>query len=192
MKNRFFRITSLAATGAALLLGATATAKHTPGHGGVAPADKKFMMEAAQGGMAEVKLGQLALKNASHADVKAFGGRMVTDHGKANAELKQLAAQKGVKLPKSVGPKHQPHIMHLSKLQGAAFDKAYMSHMVKDHEMDVKAFQKASTSAHDSDLKAWAGKTLPTLQEHLRMAKETADRLGAQTARPVQRHLATH
>jgi putative membrane protein len=172
-------MTPLMAMSAALLLAATALAKHTPSHGGVAPMDKKFMMEAAQGGMAEVKLGQLAAKNAASADVKQFGQRMVTDHSKANTELMQLAKQKHVMLPKTVGPKHQSHAKHLASLHGAAFDKAYMSHMVKDHVEDTEAFEKASKSCKDSDLKAWAAKTLPTLQEHLTMAKETAGKVGA-------------
>jgi len=184
MKTRL--MAPLAAMGAALLLTAGATAKTAPAHGKaasahgkLAPMDKKFMMEAAQGGMAEVKLGQLATKNAANADVKQFGQRMVTDHSKANSELMQLAKQKGVTLPKGVGPKHQAHATHLMKLHGAAFDKAYMSHMVNDHVEDVGEFQKASKSCKDNDLKAWAGKTLPTLQEHLKMAKETAGKVGA-------------
>ncbi len=85
---------------------------------------------------------------------------MVQDHSKPNDELKQRNAAE-----------------HLSTLSGAAFDKAYMSHMVEDHEKDVKEFDKASTSAEDSDLRSWAAKTLPTLQEHLRIAKEIARKL---------------
>src|ERR1017187_2427222 len=47
-------------------------------------ADKKFIKEAAEGGMAEVELGQLAVQKASSDDVKQFGQRMVDDHSKAN------------------------------------------------------------------------------------------------------------
>lgn len=179
MKLQLSPLSPLVMLSAALVLTATASAKHTPSHGGVAPADKKFMMEAAQGGMAEVKLGQLAARRAASANVKQFGMQMAADHSKASAELMQLAKQKGVKLPKSMGSTHQAAATHLMKLHGAAFDKAYMSHMVEDHEMDVQAFRKASNMSQDSDLKAWSGKTLPTLEEHLRMSKEIASQVGA-------------
>jgi len=141
--------------------------------------DKAFVTEAAQGGMAEVALGQLAVKQGAAKDVKDFGKHMVTDHSKANDELKQLAAKKKWDLPTDVGAEHKATMDRLSKLKGAAFDKAYMSDMVEDHVKDVAAFEKASKSAKDTDLKAWAGKTLPTLRHHLSMAKETAGKVGA-------------
>jgi putative membrane protein len=136
--------------------------------------DAGFVTKAAQGGMAEVNLGTMAAQKAASADVKTFGNTMVTDHSKANDELKQLAASKGVTLPADVGKENQDVADKLGKLTGAAFDKAYMKDMVEDHEKDVKDFEKASKSAKDPDLKAWAAKTLPTLQGHLKMAKDTA------------------
>ncbi|MGZ7030416.1 MAG: DUF4142 domain-containing protein [Thermoanaerobaculia bacterium] len=136
-------------------------------------ADKTFVMKAAGGGMTEVKLGELAAANAKSADVKAFGQRMVTDHGKANDELSQFAATKGLTLPPALDAEHQKTYDELAKKNGAAFDKAYMDDMVKDHVMDVDEFKKQSTAANDPDLKAWVTKTLPTLEDHLKMAKET-------------------
>jgi len=135
--------------------------------------DKDFVMKAAIGGMAEVAGGQTATQNAANADVKAFGQRMVTDHSKAGDELKQLATTKGLALPTAPDADHQKKLDALSKKTGKAFDKAYMDDMVKDHEEDVAEFQKQSTSAQDPDLKNWVTKTLPTLQDHLKMAKET-------------------
>jgi putative membrane protein len=135
--------------------------------------DSEFIMKAAQGGMAEVNLGTMAAQSAASADVKSFGNQMVTDHGKANDELKQLAASKGVTLPADVGKENQEVADKLGKLTGAKFDKAYMHDMVEDHEKDVKEFEKASKGAKDPDLKAWAAKTLPTLEGHLKMAKDT-------------------
>jgi putative membrane protein len=137
------------------------------------PADNDFMMKAAQGGMAEVDMGNMASSKATNADVKKFGDRMVTDHSKANDELKQLAATKGVSLPTDVGDEHKKAMDEMSAKSGKDFDKAYMDDMVKDHEKDVAEFQKASKNAKDADLKSWATKTLPTLQEHLKMAKDT-------------------
>jgi putative membrane protein len=136
--------------------------------------DKEFVTKAGMGGLAEVQMGNLALQKASNADVKAFAQRMVTDHSKANAELAEFATAKGLALATELDADHKAAADHLSSLSGADFDKAYMQHMVEDHEKDVAEFDKASTSAADTDLKAWAGKTLPTLKEHLEQAKTTA------------------
>ena len=136
------------------------------------PADSDFRTKAAQGGLAEVDMGNMAASKATNADVKAFGNRMGTDHSKANDELKQLAATKGVVQPGDVNDEQKKTMDALSSKSGKDFDKAYMDDMVKDHETDVKEFEKASKNAKDADLKAWATKTLPTLQEHLRMAKD--------------------
>jgi putative membrane protein len=139
--------------------------------------DKEFVTKAAIGGMAEVQMGQLASSKATSADVKAFGQRMVTDHSKANDELKSLATTKGLALPTDLDDEHKNDMQKLSTLTGKDFDKAYMDNMVKDHEKDVNEFQKASGSAGDADLKAWAGKTLPTLQQHLQMAKDVQSKV---------------
>jgi putative membrane protein len=140
--------------------------------GTVSSKDKKFVMEAAQGGMMEVKLGEVASNSAENADVKAFGQMMVKDHGAANDELKTLASSKGITLDEKLDEKNQKMVDNLSKKTGAAFDKAYMAAMVKDHNADVKEFKTASEKADDADIKAWAGKTLPTLEAHLDKAKE--------------------
>jgi putative membrane protein len=140
--------------------------------------DKHFTAEAAIGGMTEVKLGELAQKTAQSDDVKAFGERMVKDHGAANDELKAWATEKKVVLPAKLDMMHQSVITKLSKLSGDAFDKAYMTEMVKDHVKDVAKFKDASTNCQDPDLKAWATKTLPTLEEHLTQAKTVAQKVG--------------
>jgi putative membrane protein len=144
--------------------------------------DTAFAKEAAVGGMAEVELGNLAKEKAADADVKQFGDRMVTDHSKANDELKQWAQQKSITLPTTLDAKHTATRDRLSKLSGAAFDKAYMREMLTDHQHDVAAFTKESKSGTDADLKSWAAKTLPTLQDHLKMAQTTASKVGAGTA----------
>ena len=133
--------------------------------------DSRWLTKAAQGGMAEVALGQLAQSNASSPDVKQFGERMVNDHSKANEELTRLASEKGITLPSGLDARSQATKDRLSKLKGAAFDRAYMADMVNDHRADVSEFQKEANSGQDADLKAFAAKTLPTLQEHLRMAE---------------------
>ena len=140
-------------------------------------ADHMFMMEAAQGGMAEVALGQLASEKASNDRVKQFGQRMVADHGKANDELKSLAQTKSISIPADVDAKHKATQDRLSKLSGAAFDRAYIQEMVADHEKDVADFRKEANSGSDSDVKAWAAKTLPTLEEHNKMVQDISSSL---------------
>ena len=131
--------------------------------------DNAFMMKAAQGGMAEVELGQLAAQKAQNADVKKFAQKMVEDHSNANTELKTLATKKGMTLPPDVGAKHKATMDKLKALSGAEFDKAYVAAMVEDHKEDVADFEKQATSATDADVKAFAAKTLPTLKTHLEM-----------------------
>jgi putative membrane protein len=218
------------------------------GSNALAESDRKFIMETAHNGMAEVMLGRMASERASSDEVKQFGQRMVDDHTKANQELMQLASTKGITLPAMtdmggsmtstgatsgtgttmsntqtsasgsqatgstgqtsgsqtsgstdrsgtgmqtsgsttgmsgqgtgahgghmMGPKHQKLMDRLSGLSGAEFDREYMKQMVKDHEDAVSDFQKQSTRGKDSDIRAFAARTLPTLQEHLRMARE--------------------
>jgi putative membrane protein len=134
--------------------------------------DRDFMTDAATGGMEEVELGRLAAQKAQSADVKKFGQKMVDDHSKANNELKELAAKKGVTLPTDMKDEQKEDKDKLSKLSGADFDKEYMKMMVDDHDKDVKAFQDEAADGGDADVKSFASKTLPTLQEHQRMAKE--------------------
>jgi len=134
-------------------------------------ADHQFVMEAARGGMAEVDLGKLASEKAQSPQVKQFGERMAQDHGKANDELKSLAQQKNITLPTELDSKHQSTHDKLAKLSGAQFDRAYMQEMLQDHRKDVNEFRKESQSGKDPEVKAWAAKTLPTLEEHMRLAQ---------------------
>jgi putative membrane protein len=144
----------------------------TTGQGmSLSSADRKFVMEAAMGGMAEVELGRLASQRGSSDAVKQFGQRMVDDHSRANSELMQLASGKGITLPTGLDAKHQALMTKMSALSGAAFDRAYAKDMVKDHTKDVALFQKEGSRGADADLKGFAQKTLPTLQEHLSMAR---------------------
>ena len=143
--------------------------------------DKKFFKDAASGGMMEVQLGQLAKDKAQSQEVKDYGSRMVTDHGKANDELKQLAQQKKWTLPTKLERKHKSMVDKLQKVSGAEFDKQYMKGMVMDHNKDVEEFRKATQKVKDPELKAWAEKTLPVLEQHLQMAMDTAGKVGVDT-----------
>jgi putative membrane protein len=146
---------------------------------GLAGKDKDFIKKAASGGMMEVEAGTLAQSKGGAQEVKDFGTRMVTDHGKANDELKTLAQQKNVPLPTKLDHKHKSFVDKLQKLSGAAFDKEYMTNMVKDHKNDVEEFRKATQKVKDPEVKGWAEKTLPVLEQHLQQAKEVAQKVGA-------------
>lgn len=160
----------------------SATSATTTGTSGgtlsaMAPEDKEFVSKAGMGGLFEVQAGNLALQKATSPDVKSFAQRMVTDHSAANAELARLATTKGLALPTELGGAHKGAYDHLAMLSGAELDKAYMQHMVDDHTKDVGELEKASTSATDADVKGFAAKTLPILQEHLKVAREVAGKV---------------
>lgn len=135
-------------------------------------ADENFAKKAAQGGMAEVKLGQLAEERGSNPAVKNFGRRMVQDHSKANNELKSATSKESIPLPNELDKSDQATYDRLSKLSGDAFDRAYARDMVKDHSKDVSEFQKEAKNGRDDVIKNFAAQTLPTLQNHLDQARQ--------------------
>ena len=145
--------------------------------------DARFVKEAAQGGTAEVKLGQLAQEKGTNESVKNFGKRMADDHSKANDKLKEAASKESIPVPSDIGAKNQATYDRLSKLDGAAFDRAYASAMVKDHQADVAAFQKQANAGKNDSIKSFASETLPTLQDHLKEAKEMLKTVGASNTR---------
>jgi putative membrane protein len=134
--------------------------------------DYKFAVNAARGGMTEVQLGQLAKDKATNPQVKTFGEKMVTDHNKANDELKQIISRKGASFPAALSHKENSSLDDLQKASGQDFDKKYVELMVKDHKKDVKEFEEATKELSDPDLRAFAQKTLPTLQDHLRQIEQ--------------------
>lgn len=128
--------------------------------------DKMFADAAAKGGMMEVMLGELAGTNGSNAMVKELGKTIVTDHTKANEELKSWATTTGYTLPTAMDADQQKMVDDLKMKMGADFDKAYTDMMVTDHKKDIEAFKKESMEG-TGDLKAFATKVLPTLEGHL-------------------------
>ena len=151
----------------------TSASKGNKSTSGLSSSDQKFMMEAAMGGMEEVELGRLAATRGSSDAVKQFAQRMVDDHSKANEELMGIASTKGVTLPTALDDKHKADVAKMSQLSGAEFDRAYVKEAgVKDHNKAAKLFQGEADKGKDADVKAFAAKTLPTVQEHLRMAQD--------------------
>jgi putative membrane protein len=193
MKNKMTLITrcTASAVGVALVcLAGTATAQNPSIHpagkaklkeeekaeGSTSPAsaakkpalsakDKRFVNEAAKGGMMEVEWGKLAAQNGQHADVKKFGNRMVADHSKANDELKALAQKDGLQLPAAPSAGKWKN------------DKDYVDMMVKDHEKDLSEFQAEAKDGTDADLKKFADKTSKVVEKHLSMIKDIQGKL---------------
>jgi len=140
---------------------------------GAAPsnADRDFVQKAASGGMAEVQAAELAQQRAGSPQVKQFASRMITDHTQANTELQQIAQQQNITMPTKPAAKEASAEQRLRGLNGAAFDKAYVQHELQDHQQTVALFQQQARSGQDPELKAFAQKTLPVLQQHLQMVQ---------------------
>jgi putative membrane protein len=167
MKATQSMIALVAALGVLTLASPLAAEQNVPTGKKLQRSDRNFIIKAAEGGQAEVELGRLAQGKATSEPVKHFARRMVEDHGSANRELIELAANKGVKLDDKAA-KHDPLLERLAKLQGPEFDREYVKAMVKDHKEDVAEFRRMHSDAVDPNLKAWVDKTLPTLENHLK------------------------
>lgn len=157
-----------------LMLGMLGACAQRAGRGtpsSVADRDAMFMRDASAGSIAEVRLGQLAMQNAASEEVKRFASSMVNDHTVADQQLRTLAERKNVDLPAKPDERHERVADRLSRLQGPEFDRQYMAEMVKDHERTVSQFQNQSSAGQDPDVKAFADKNLPILQQHLDHAK---------------------
>jgi putative membrane protein len=139
--------------------------------------DSAFAMNGAQANMAEIALGRLASQKSKNPDVKRFVLRLIADHTNANTALRPIASKKNITLPTEVKPEQKETYDRLAKLSGAEFDKEFMALMVTNHQKSEAAYQAESTNGTDPELKAFAAKLLPTIQEHLRMSQEIASKL---------------
>ena len=173
-----------AGTGAAASGATTSSAKVASGSS-LPRSERRFIEKAAQGGNQEVEMSKLAMDKAQNAQVKAFAKRLVDDHTAANAALMKIATAKGVSPPATVDGGHQRKMDRMAKKSGADFDREYMDDMVDHHQKDVRDFRSMAKSAKDPDLKAFAAKTLPTLEEHLQMAKTTEAAVKKSSRKPT-------
>jgi putative membrane protein len=137
----------------------------------------RFVLKVSGAGIAEVAFAKMAAQKANSEDVRKFAQMLMDDHTKANKKLAQIAETKQIPIAREMEPKHQEKERKFSELTGAAFDREYVTSMVKSHEDSISLFTKFSETATDADLKAFANETLPTLKEHLKMAKELADKI---------------
>ena len=134
--------------------------------------DEAFVRAAADGGLLEVKLGELAVKQARADKFKKFGKTMIKDHTKVNSELKALARKKKIQVPTSLSQTKQQQYDSLSALNGEQFDMLYMNMMIASHEETIGLFQTEANQGKDPDLKKWADSKIPALKHHLRMAMD--------------------
>lgn len=148
--------------------------------------DQAFVMDAAHGGMAEVRLGQLALQKSTNPEVKRFAQQMIQEHSAANEELMRIVSQKGMRAPSDAGPKYEAAMMRLMQLSGAEFDRAYLAEAgVNSHLESAAVYQRQVAMGQDPDLKAFAAKILPRVQGHLAMASQMTGYRFAQNNRAM-------
>ena len=138
----------------------------------VSAQDKIFVQQAAIGGLAEVQEGQLATAQAGSASVKQFGQQMIEQHTPNNQALAALAKEKGLAVPATTDAAHMADAAALKNTTGAAFDTAYIAGQVTGHEKMEVLMETEIQSGGDTDLKAFAEKTLPVVQGHLKMAQQ--------------------
>jgi putative membrane protein len=143
--------------------------------------DAAFYKNAAEAGIAEVEAGKLAQDKSGSQKVKDFGAMMVTDHSAANDKLKALASSKDITLPSSSSVGQMANKAKLDVLSGDTFDKSYIKGQLKAHREAVALFKKESTTGQDSDAKAFAAATLPTLRSHLKAVTALATDAGVAT-----------
>lgn len=140
--------------------------------------DSSFIKDAAEGGMSEVELGQLAQQKATNPAVKEFGAMMVKDHTAANDKLSAIAKSEQVNLPDGPSLMQKGSKTKLDMMSGDSFDKSYVKGMIDDHKADIKEFQKEATQGKDPEVKAFAVATLPTLKHHLQAIQSIAASAG--------------
>jgi putative membrane protein len=150
--------------------------------------DETFAKVAFRGGLAEIKLGKLAIDRGSSEAVKAFGTRMVEEHAEAGDKLKEAAKEEQIGLPTDISANGRATYDRLSKLSGADFDLAYAQDMVKDHQQDLRDFQREANHGNDDVIRGYAAETVPMIQQHLELAKEMLKTVSPPSSRGTTRN----
>ncbi len=177
--NRHIVIAGLAlGAGLPLYVSADSSADPTKANGPttVSKDDIEFLGKAAQTDMTEVQAAVIASSRALTTDTKLLANTLASDHTVNTEDLRALAATKGVTLPTQLDSKHQGELDDLQKIDAKKFDAAYAEAMTKGHKDAVDLFEKASKKSKDADIRSFAQNTLPTLQQHLNMAKHMNDK----------------
>ncbi len=159
--------TILAAICGCALSGAFASAQTA----NLSQSDKKFMDMAADANMSEAYLGKMAENKATEAKVKDFGQKLTRDHTKAYEELTVLANKTGAAIPKGIDVRRDRTVEELAGAKGSGFDQQFLREEVRDHKNALMEFKREAEHGHDSDVKAYASKMIPTLEQHLHIAE---------------------
>lgn len=136
---------------------------------------RTFLTEAASGNMMEIQLGELAQQKATNARVKEYAAMIVRDHTRANEELRTITQGRNVTISNTMEDKHRRKLDQLRDKEGVEFDRAYMKHMVDDHQEDIRKYEEMAREASDPAIRNYANTTLTTLRAHLEQAKAIRD-----------------
>jgi putative membrane protein len=158
----------------ALAFGILAVVKSSALAGDKLPLDKDFLIQAVNSGNAEIKYSELASSHSSNDNVKAYAKKVAKDHKDMAAGLDRYASDQKVAILAGADKATKDEVEHLSKLQGPAFDQAYIKRMIDDHEKAIGMFEAQAKQGLDGKLKAFAQDGLPILREHLQGAKALA------------------
>jgi putative membrane protein len=165
----------LALAGLALLAAPIVAAAQTTG--ALSDEDARFVNKAAADGLAEIDIARIAQQRAASDAVRQYAARLAQDHSTANEELRAIVQRKGHAMPHDVDHAHAGLRDRLMNLGGQEFDRMYMNEMVRDHQQAVSEFERHARTGTDPDIKAFAAKNVPVLQEHLRAAQDITTRL---------------
>ena len=163
---------------ASLLLGITLGPTRAAAQQAGLAADSSFIATAGSVGLLQVKLGKLAQDKATSPSVKDFGSRMVADYTKTNAQLATGAKQAAFPAP-GIQRSEQQLFELISRTGRSSFDKKFMAEMVRQDADAVRMFKQEAEHGRVASLKQLASNLLPTMQQHLSLATQTAGSVGA-------------
>ena len=137
--------------------------------------DKEFMKSAAHSDQNEIQQSKMVLAKGVTGMAKEMANKMIADHNKSTADLKKIAAKKGIKLPTDMDAEHKAMAPAMEKLSVKDLEQKYLAQMVTDHQKTANTMMAHEKMTQDADLKAFIGKTLPVVQQHLGMAEKDSD-----------------
>ncbi|PZR21145.1 MAG: hypothetical protein DI538_29820, partial [Azospira oryzae] len=144
---------------------------------GLASKDTRFMEDALQAGVFEIKISELCVTHASTDEVKRLGEMIVVEHNRINTELKGLAGKKNLTLPTTLTGENQKKYDDLAGKSGISFDHAYVALMIQQHESAIASYREENMNGSDTDVRNWAARTIPLLEHHLLKANDAAAQL---------------
>jgi putative membrane protein len=145
------------------------------GEAGTKESDEHFIKGASSDNQLEIQAGQMVAQQAQNPQVKQLAERLVQDHQQSQQELQQLAQGMNMQLPTELMPAHQARLQEMQKMRGEAMERGFVFDQVGDHTKDILCFQYEAEHAMSPELKQFAQKNIPVLEQHLRMAQEAAE-----------------